>query len=205
MHMFLNGPILVIGAHPDDMELMAGGLVARAVSEGVEVYSMVVSNGCENGDVAIRKREALRAAKVLGVSECRFFDVSDGRVGHTIELVREVEGFMREVNPAAIITHSDKDTHQDHKNVCYATLSAARRKPGVVLLGETPSSHFQDGLVYFDISNTMNSKIKALKAYKSQIDHGPINIDNVKMLAAYRGHKVGAKYAEAFQNWRLVL
>lgn len=205
MTLQFNGPILVVGAHPDDAELMAGGLISRAVSQGVDVYSVVISDGCENGEIAARQKEARRAAKILGVKEIYLCGIKDGRIPHNIEMVRLVENYMRDIDPSVVITHSDQDTHQDHKNVSYITASASRRKPGIVLMGETPSSYFQDNLVYFDISDYLDNKIKALKTYTSQIKHGPVNLRNIKMLATYRGQKVGTKYAEAFMNWRMLL
>jgi LmbE family N-acetylglucosaminyl deacetylase len=205
MKLKFNGPLLIISAHPDDMELMAGGVIARATSQNADVYSMVVSDGSENGTAEIRKKELMRASKVLGIKEVRLCGVKDGNVPHNIEMVKIVESYIKDVNPSVIITHTDHDTHQDHKNVCYITLSAARCKPTIVLMGETPSSNLSENLVYFNISDTMDAKIKALRAYRSQIKNGPVDINSIKTLAAFRGSKVRVKYAEAFTNWRMLL
>jgi len=187
------------------MELMAGGLVARAISQGLDAYSLVISDGCENGTAVIRKNELMQAAKVLGLKGVRLCGMKDGRIPHNIDMVRMVEDYIDEVSPAMVITHTDHDTHQDHKNVCNITLSAARVKSSIVLLGETPSSYMSENLVYCDISDTLDIKCKALAKYKSQIKDGPINIKEVKTLAAYRGSRVRIKYAEAFVNWRMLL
>lgn len=205
MELKFRGPLLVISAHPDDMELMAGGVIARAISQNADVYSIVISDGSENGNALIRKNELMRASKILGIKEVRLCGVKDGNVPHNIDMVKMVENYINEVNPSVIITHTDKDTHQDHKNVSYITLSAARCRPTIVLMGETPSSNLSENLVYFDITDTMDTKIKALKSYRSQIKNGPVNINSIKMLAAFRGTKVRVKYAEAFTNWRLLL
>jgi LmbE family N-acetylglucosaminyl deacetylase len=200
-----SGPILVVCAHPDDAELMAGGIISRAVSNGVEVYSVIISDGCENGEIKIRQKEAHKAARILGIKEIYFCGIKDGRIPHNIEMVNKVEKYLRDIDPSIVITHSDQDTHQDHKNVCNITLSATRRKPEIVLLGETPSTFLNDNLLYFDITDTLENKVKALKAYYSQIKEGPVNIQNIKTLASFRGQRAGTKYAEAFKNWRMVL
>jgi LmbE family N-acetylglucosaminyl deacetylase len=205
MKLKFSGPLLIVSAHPDDMELMAGGVIARAVDQNADVYSMVISDGSENGDAMIRKKELTRASKILGIKEVRLCGIKDGNVPHNIDMVKMVESYIEEVNPSIIITHSDQDTHQDHKNVSYITLSAARCRSTIVLMGETPSSNLSENLVYFDISNTMDVKIKALKEYRSQIKNGPIDINSIKTLAAFRGSKVRVKYAEAFTNWRILL
>jgi LmbE family N-acetylglucosaminyl deacetylase len=205
MNMQLDRPLLVIGAHPDDIELMAGGLIARMTAGKNEVYSMVISDGGRNGDVQVRYRELKRAARILNIKDVRTCGVEDGNVPHNLDTVSMVEDYIDEVDPAIIITHTDQDTHQDHKSVCHITLSAARFKPISILLGETPSSYFNENLIYFDITGVINTKIKALRAYNSQIKNGPVNINNVRTLAAYRGNRVRVKYAEAFTGWRMVI
>lgn len=203
--MQFNGCLLAIGAHPDDIELMSGGLIARTVSQGGEAFAIVISDGCENGSVACRQKEAKVGARVLGIKELHLCGLKDGYIPHTIDMVKMIEHYIKDIQPDTIVTHCDQDTHQDHKNVCHITLSAARRHPHMVLLGETPSSFFSDNLIYIDISENIDRKIKSLKGFKSQINNGPINLNSVKMLAAYRGQKVGTSYAEAFKNWRFLI
>lgn len=205
MKVLFSGPLLIITAHPDDMELMAGGIAARAASQNVDVYSMVISDGCENGDVKIRKNEMMKSARLLGIKEVKLCGCKDGRIAHTIDMVTMVEQYLNDIDPSVVITHTTQDTHQDHKNVCNITLSATRLKPKIVLMGETPSSHLGDNLVYFDITDNIDAKIKALKVYKSQISNGPVDINEVKTLASFRGSKAKVKYAEAFINWRMLL
>ena len=205
MFLQLNGPILVIGAHPDDSELMAGGLIHRAISNGVDVYSVVMSDGAENGERATREKEARRAARVLGIKEVHFCGLRDGMISHNIETVKLIDAFIEDIRPGIIITHSTDDTHQDHKTVSNITLSSVRHRHNIVLMGETPTSYFNDNLVYFDITDSLGMKMKALKVYTSQIKDGPIKMRQVRTLAVYRGQKIGTQYAEAFKNWRMVL
>ncbi|MGE5403305.1 MAG: PIG-L deacetylase family protein [Candidatus Doudnabacteria bacterium] len=205
MKLLLEGPLLVIGAHPDDVELMAGGVIGRATSQKADVYSMVISDGGQNGDIEVRHKELKKASKILGIKEVKTCGLKDGEVPHNLETVKMVEKYIKDVNPSVIITHTDEDTHQDHKNVCHISLSAARFQPTIVLLGETPSSYFHDNLVYFNITDSIDRKVKALSMYNSQIRNGPVSIENIKTLAAFRGNRVQVKYAEAFVSWRMLL
>lgn len=204
MDMRLNGTLLGIGAHPDDIELMCGGLIDRTVAAGGEAFAVVISDGCENGEVTLRQKEAQNAARMLGIKELHLCGIKDGNIHHSIEMVKLIDRYIHDIQPDLIITHCDQDTHQDHKNVCNITLSATRRCPNMVLLGETPSSFLSDNLVYVDISKSMGRKITALKEFSSQIQSGPLDLKSVRMLAAFRGQKVGTRYAEAFKNWRII-
>ena len=71
-----NGRVLVVAAHPDDPEFLAGGTVARLAKEGREIAYVIVTNGNKgSGDrtitsdqlIPIREDEQRRAARVLGV------------------------------------------------------------------------------------------------------------------------------------------
>lgn len=205
MKIRLDGPLLVIGAHPDDVELMAGGVISRVSSEKVDVYSLVISNGGQNGDVDIRHNELQKASKILGIKEVWTCGLKDGEVPHTLETVSMVEKYIKDIDPSVIITHTAQDTHQDHKNVCHISLSAARSRPTNVLLGETPSSYLNDNLIYFNITDSIDRKLNALSVYSSQIRDGPVSLDHIRTLAAFRGIKAQVKYAEAFSCWRMLL
>ena len=86
-----NGPVMVIAAHPDDPEFLAGGTVARLAKEGREVTYVIVTNGNKgSGDrsvtsdqlASIRQEEQLRAARALGVARVEFLGYEDGDECH---------------------------------------------------------------------------------------------------------------------------
>jgi len=198
--------ILVIGAHPDDFEIMAGGTLARWKSEGGKTYAMVMSDGELGGNPKVRRAEAKDAAKVLGVKEVFFCGLPDGKIAHEISTIHLIEKKVKELKPGVIITHDPNDTHQDHKNVGLSCLSAARRHPRV-LFGETQSTITRGKFVSVDITNFMNLKMKALKKHRSQCYRlgESLLLKQLEALAVYRGSEVGVKYAEAFWVWRLLL
>jgi len=76
-----GGPVMVVTAHPDDPEFLAGGTVARLVKEGREVTYVIVTNGNKGSSdrtitsqrlVPVRQEEQRRAAHVLGVERVEF-------------------------------------------------------------------------------------------------------------------------------------
>jgi LmbE family N-acetylglucosaminyl deacetylase len=199
--------ICVIGAHPDDFEILAGGLLARCRREGTHITAIVVTDGSLGGDADHRKAETEAAARVIGVNETIFLGWKDAMCQHEHDLIQEIEHQISEISPELVITHSPNDTHQDHVNTARCVLSAARRYPAV-LLGET-SSTFPPlkGFVSFDISKTMETKIAALLCHASQLESagGPLRPDEINAVAVYRGTQVGVRYAEAFEVWKLRL
>jgi LmbE family N-acetylglucosaminyl deacetylase len=199
--------ICVIGAHPDDFEILAGGLLARCRQEGSKITAIVVTDGSLGGDADNRKTETEAAARVIGVNQIHFLGWKDGMCQHEHNLIQEIEHQISEISPELVITHSPNDTHQDHVNTSRCVLSAARRYPAV-LLGETASTFPPlKGFVSFDISSTMETKLAALRCHGSQLEStgGPLRLDEINAVAMYRGAEVGVRYAEAFEVWKLRL
>ncbi|MBP5152290.1 MAG: PIG-L family deacetylase [Lachnospiraceae bacterium] len=122
---------LFIGPHPDDIEIGAGATVSRLVSLGKKVSFLICLDGrfgFENAPegttpdemASIRRKESIEAAKVLGVTDVRFLELSDGGLYSKADLY---DGMMRVVGEvgADIIFAPDPDTgaecHEDHLNV----------------------------------------------------------------------------------------
>lgn len=194
--------LLVVGAHPDDFEIMAGGTLARWNRELGESYALVMSDGELGGDPKVRRRETKRAAEVLGVEEVFFFGLPDGRIGHSLETVSLIEEKLKELKPSVVITHNPEDTHQDHRNVGMSCISAARRHPRV-LMGETPSSIARERYISVDISDYMRLKLRSLRMHRSQHERlGNFLLEWIVASASLRGREVGLEYAEIFWVWR---
>lgn len=197
--------ILVVGAHPDDFEIMAGGTLARWSHEGGTTYAVVMTDGELGGDPSLRRKEATRAAKLLGVKEVHFCGLPDAKIPHNLETIHIIEGKINELQPDIIITHHPSDTHQDHVNVGLSCISAARKHVGV-LLGETPSTYPEGRYIGVDITDFMDLKLRALKEHRSQYARLRESLlRGLEAQAIYRGHELGVKYAEAFWVWKLLL
>lgn len=111
----VGGPVLAICAHPDDIEIHAGGLAARLVQEGQEVEFVLVTSG-DRGTAdpsqtreqvaAIREEEQRRAASALGIERITFLRFPDGDVQFELRALREqVIRLIREKRPRTIVTH----------------------------------------------------------------------------------------------------
>ena len=132
--------ILVVTAHPDDVDFGAGGSVASWGAEGHEVAYCICTRG-EAGEAppevpraevpARREREQRVAAAVLGVTDVTFLEFEDGRLQHTLELRRDISRVIRQVRPERVVTHSPVRmwervyaSHPDHLAAGEATMAA---------------------------------------------------------------------------------
>lgn len=132
--------ILVITAHPDDVDFGAAGSVATWVDAGIEVAYCIVTDGDAGGfDPAIprsqigplRRAEQTKAAKEVGVSELHFLGYPDGRLEATLQLRRDLARIIRLVRPQRVVCQSPERnyerifaSHPDHLAAGEAALCA---------------------------------------------------------------------------------
>ena len=107
--------VLVVVAHPDDIDFGTAGSVATWTDAGIEVTYCLVTSGDAGGEdrtmaradmAAIREHEQCAAAKHVGVTDLRFLRYPDGRVESTLDLRRDISRVMRQVRPQRVITQS---------------------------------------------------------------------------------------------------
>ena len=114
----MNLDILAFGAHPDDVELFAGGTMAKMAALGYSTGIIDMSRGelGTRGSPAVRKREAAKAAKILGVKLRRTLGLADGDVPVTRQSRMKVIRVLRQYRPKIVLTHHWDDKHPDHVN-----------------------------------------------------------------------------------------
>ena len=224
-----NKTILIVAAHPDDEVLGCGGTIARLIKEGFEVYTLILGEGITSrDDMRDRKRreeeitelkgEAKEANKILGVKEVFFYDFPDNRFDTVpfLDIVKVIEKVENSINPEIIFTHYEMDLNIDHQITYRAVITATRplKEETVkeIYSFEIPSStewryplNFSPD-VFFDISTTIDIKIKALEKYKTELKKypHPRSLEGVKLIAKNWGIKVGLEYAEAFKVVRIL-
>ncbi|MET7714429.1 PIG-L deacetylase family protein [Streptomyces sp. NPDC005407] len=131
---------LVVAAHPDDVDFLASGTIARWTAGGMRVVYCIVTDGDAGGfdpdreraEVpALRREEQLAAAKVVGVDDVRFLGYADGSVEVTTGLRCDLSRAIRQVRPRRVVMHSPEvnwpwlpDFHPDHRATGEATLRA---------------------------------------------------------------------------------
>jgi LmbE family N-acetylglucosaminyl deacetylase len=133
--------VLVVAAHPDDIEFGAAGTVARWVAEGAEVRYLIATRGDKGSDdpdvdvaelVARREREQRAAAAELGVASVDFLDEPDGLVQPSIALRERITRAIRAARPEAVMSHdptvlfvnNEWVNHPDHRAVGQMTVDA---------------------------------------------------------------------------------
>jgi LmbE family N-acetylglucosaminyl deacetylase len=206
--------ILVVVAHPDDVDFGAAGSIASWTAQGVEVSYCIVTDGDAGGfdeavsrsDMArIRREEQTAAAAEVGVHDLHFLGYPDGRLTTGIELRRDISRVIRQVRPQRVLAQSPQRnwqrifaSHPDHLAAGEATLCAVypdARNPFAhpELLAEGFAPHTVPEVwimggpepdVAVDITDTFPRKVAALQRHVSQVSHRD---DLEKMLREWSG------------------
>lgn len=159
--------VLAIGAHPDDVEIGVGGLLAAHARAQDEITILTLSRGARGGDADSRQNESLASADMLGA---RLFlkDLVDTEISGGGSTVRIIEEVVQEIQPTIVYTHSSHDRHQDHRAVSEATIVATRRV-GTVACYQSPSSTIDFRPTRFvRIDNFLDDELRLLERFGSQ-------------------------------------
>jgi len=159
-------------------------------------------------DAAQAQREGERACALLGVHELEVLGYPNRDVPGGSTTISAIERRIKAFDPSLIITHWPFDTHQDHRTVALATLSAARYYRSIMMFEPMmPSGRSWVGFrpqVYVDITDYLSQKLDALRAYVSQYEkYGPDWLEAIEARSRLRGFEIGVRYAEAFEVLRL--
>jgi LmbE family N-acetylglucosaminyl deacetylase len=199
-----GGTVLAFGAHPDDLEIGAGGLLARLSEEGADVTLAVVA---VPNQFDVRRAEAKAGADVIGADLMILFDDKPVRVEDVPmhELVRRFDQLVGDLRPELVITHSANDLHWDHGLVHRATVSALRRTPCDLLAylsSPEMNAHARCvGECFADVTKSIETKLQAIKCHSSQLSK--LDVESSRDLARAMGRISGYEYAEAYQVLRV--
>ncbi len=218
--------VLVVAAHPDDEVLGCGGSIAHHALNGDEVHVLILAEGITSRDRTrnpnSRKKElgallkaATRANQILGVRSLKVESLPDNRMDSVslLDIIKIVESTLDRIKPHVLYTHHSGDLNIDHRKTHEAVVTAARPLPNssweTLLFFEIPSSTESQTAQsapaftpqwFHDITKTLPLKLKALRAYSSEMKPWPHprSLKAVQMLANWRGASVGVAAAEAF-------
>jgi LmbE family N-acetylglucosaminyl deacetylase len=214
---------VVLGAHPDDEILGAGGTLARHVRGGDEVHAIVLADGASSRApdelMVTLKKDATRAAELIGFASLQLQSLPDQRLDTVpfIDLTQTIESLLDEIRPHVVYTHFPGDVNADHGLVARATWTACRPYAQPQLrrfaVFETPSSTewawpLNDGVfqpnLFVDITETLDSKIAAMECYESELrDYPhPRSSRSLRERAALWGSQVGRPAVEPFRVFR---
>ncbi|MDO8361697.1 MAG: PIG-L deacetylase family protein [Actinomycetota bacterium] len=132
--------LLVVMAHPDDVDFGSAGTIATLTDQGVHVTYCLVTDGDAGGSdrtitrtevASLRRKEQTAAAAVVGVHDLRFLGHPDGRVQADLALRRDVSRVIRQVRPTVVLGQSPERnldrifaSHPDHLAAGEATMCA---------------------------------------------------------------------------------
>jgi LmbE family N-acetylglucosaminyl deacetylase len=216
---------LVIAAHPDDEVLGCGGTIARLAGERQPVFIAILGEGATSrherrdgagaAEVEALRDDCRRVASHLGAEQVFTFGLPDNRFDSVplLDVVKLIEGLVRDVGPEVIYTQHGGDLNVDHAVTFRATLTATRPMAGATVRAVyayevASSTEWAFGQFdppfrpqrYVDISATLDRKIEAMQMYQSESRPAPHprSPEALRALAARRGSEVGFGAAEAF-------
>ena len=216
--------VLVVSPHADDETLGAGGTIARHVMDGDHVTVAVMTGPGTDPHPLFPKKtwetvraEAAKACEVLGVQELIFRELPAVLLPEqpVWSVNKEASQVLQEVQPDILYVPFPFDLHLDHRMLFYAFSVAWRphsevgRKVREVYAYETVSEthwnppYLEAGFlpnVFVDISETLETKLKAAECYQSQMQSPPHfrSIEALRALATVRGSQMSMMAAEAF-------
>lgn len=223
--------VLVVAAHPDDELLGVGGTIRKLSNQGMICRAVIVGEGITsrsdkridaNADELKKlKEDAEKAAKLIGYQSIDFCELPDNRLDgmELLDIIKVVDKYVEKYKPDTIFTHHHGDLNIDHRIVCEAVITACRPVGDYfvekIYTFETPSSTewnytYSEPFtpnVYFDITDTLQTKISGMNCYRSEsmVFPHPRSGEALEALAAFRGSNVGMEKAEAFMLLREVV
>lgn len=200
--------ILAIGAHPDDIEFGCGGTLIKYTEKGHRLYLQIMTEGGLGAEKSTRVAEQIKSKAILGAKDIFWGGYEDTHLIVDIELIGKIERVIKKIKPEFIFCSFPDDTHQDHRHLGQAVMSATRYIRNV-LFYEGPTTQNFKPHVFVDIYDTLEKKIAALKAHKSQVMKTNIEdlsiVEVARSSANFRGIQGRVKFAEAFHALRLFI
>lgn len=217
--------ILAIGAHPDDLEILCAGTLARYAQKGHQVVMCVATDGTA-GHMAIkppelaqiREQEARAAAEVIK-AEFIWLGFPDELIFNDRETRLAFVDAIRQTRPDVIITHAPNDYHPDHRVVSSLVFdtsfiaSLPNIETSLPAHPAVPPLYYMDALAgkgfhpteYVDISTVFETKRRMLACHESQLkwlkDHDNIDVmEFMEVVARTRGFQCNRPYAEGFRQ-----
>jgi len=229
---FSSERVMAVVAHPDDIECLCAGTLARAAADGAAVAMCVLCQG-DKGQPAesvenlaeVRRQEMAAAAALLGAEllEGRF---PDGQLLDVPEQRAAVVEMFRRWKPTLILAHWPEDYHPDHRAASALAEAASwfctsrGHRTASPPLEAQPALWWMDAVdmlgfephFFVDISNFLQLKMKMLACHKSQLQRGTAgDFASLEQLvvrqSVARGRQAGTAAAEAFRihrAWRRV-
>lgn len=162
--------ILVVSAHPDDIELGLGGTIHK-FREKHQFHGLVLTSGGLRARPEDREQATIRAAEIIGYIP-HFGSLEDG-VLNEIEAEKLIQRKITEMKPNLVIGHSSQERHRDHHAAHLATISASRRV-SMLIFFEGPYTHSFAPQLYVPVNGgDLRAKIEALREHAKVLEPRP--------------------------------
>ncbi len=207
--------VLFLSPHTDDVELGAGGTLAKFMAAGHDIFWLVFSTprislpDGKPGDTLLH--EFTNAANTLGLKEeqYRIYDFPVRRVHeHRQEVLEELVAVRKDFEPELVIGPSLHDFHQDHQVIANEMLRAFKNSASIISY-ELPWNHVKfDAQLFIRLTQKeIERKIELLKNYRSQIELGRpyFKEDFIVGWARMRGVQIHTEFAEAYEVHRWII
>ncbi len=187
---------LVVTPHPDDAEMWAGGAIAKWVRAGAEVHFVLCTDGSKGSDdpevnstelAAIRSREQLASAEILGITNVVMLGHSDGELEDTADFRKDLVRQIRLVKPDVVLTaepyRRNMQWHRDYRIAGQVALDAVfpyardHLHFGDLFTNEGIEPHKTAAIwfwgsespnIFVDIEGNFDTKVEAVLAHRSQ-------------------------------------
>lgn len=217
---------LFFAAHPDDAELCCGGTISALTNAGKTTGIIDLTRGelGTRGSVKQRKIEAEHASAILGISLRENLNINDGNIVNNPANRLKIIKAIRKYRPTVLFFPHYYDRHPDHYNTHFLVKDAAFyaglekiKTPGLREYRAKRNIYYMQTYAFepniiFDISDSFNTKMDAIRCYSSQFYSGSKSgkkeketfissknfMEYIEARAKFYGFQIGAKYGEAF-------
>lgn len=184
--------VLVIAPHPDDEVFGCGGAILRHVATGAAVHVRIWTSGGygtlpgQQADyIAMRQRECLAAAQVLGYGTPEFGAADDRGVTYGEQLVLEILALIERTQAELVYAPSVMEMHPDHRALGMAVVEAVRRRGGALRVAQYEIGVPLRPNLLLDITDVAARKLEAMQCFASQLEKQRYDLD-VAALNRYR-------------------
>lgn len=213
--------ILAVAPHPDDAEISVGGTLIACHRQGLRVGVLELTNGepTPHGSPEIRARETAAATTILQLDWRHNLGLPNRTLEHTLVARRSLATIFRLTRPRLILAPYWEDSHPDH--VAATSLIEAARFWSKLSRTDMPGEPYHPPRIFyyfsihlrihpqpafvFDISQSIDEKMAAVKCYESQFLTGrvqqfPTALDDIRDRARYWGWSIGSQFGEPFAS-----
>lgn len=215
--------VMAFGAHPDDIEFSCSGTLIKLKHQGHRIIccDLTRSELSTRGTLETRAKEIALASEIMGIDCRENLEIEDGNIDLTKENKLKVINVVRKHRPDVVLAQYYEDRHPDHINASKLVYEASFLS-GLARI-ETDYANFRPSkFIYYtgswvdlrvsficDVTEQFEQKMKAIKAYSSQISYDDKNFPEtyltseayewrIKSRQEYYGSLIGKRYGEPF-------